>query len=82
MSRVDKTALLKFLDGHRRAHERISRERSRRLSQLTPEESLLEYAKAGADGFIITGAEPFDHETIERVARDVKPRLDRLIAEG
>lgn len=41
---------------------------------------LFEYAKAGADGFIAGGAEPFDHETIERLMRDVKPRLDRLIA--
>lgn len=41
---------------------------------------LFEYAKAGADGFIVGGAEPFDHESIERLMRDVKPRLDKLIA--
>jgi len=43
---------------------------------------LFEYAKAGADGFIAGGAEPFDHESIERLVRDVKPRLETLIAQG
>jgi F420-dependent oxidoreductase-like protein len=43
---------------------------------------IFEYAKAGADGFVITGAEPFDRETIERVGSEVKPRLERLIAQG
>jgi F420-dependent oxidoreductase-like protein len=46
----------------------------------TVAQQLFEYAKAGADGFIAGGAEPFDHESIERLMRDVKPRLDKLIA--
>lgn len=41
---------------------------------------LFEYAKAGAGGLILGGAEPFDHETIERVGREVRPRLEKLIA--
>ncbi len=45
----------------------------------TVAEKLFEYWKAGARGFVLSGAFPFDHETIERVGRDVKPRLLRLI---
>lgn len=41
--------------------------------------TLAEYARAGAGGFILSGAEPFDHETIERVGREVRPRLMRLL---
>lgn len=45
-------------------------------------QALYRYAKASADGFILSGCEPFDLETIERVGREVKPRLERLIAGG
>jgi F420-dependent oxidoreductase-like protein len=41
---------------------------------------LFEYWKAGARGYVMSGAFPFDLETIERVGREVKPRLDKLIA--
>ena len=40
---------------------------------------IFEYWKAGARGFVLSGAYPFDHETIERVGREVKPRLMKLI---
>jgi len=40
---------------------------------------LFEYWKAGARGLVLSGAYPFDHETIERVGREVKPRLMKLI---
>lgn len=43
---------------------------------------LHEYWTAGARGFVLSGAEPFDHETIERVAREVRPRLLKLIENG
>ena len=38
-----------------------------------------EHWDAGVRGFIIGFGHPFDVETIERVARDVRPRLERLI---
>ena len=41
---------------------------------------MAEYWKAGVRGFLLSGAEPFDRETIERVGREVKPRLAKLIA--
>ncbi len=41
---------------------------------------LFEFWQAGARGFICSGAFPFDDETIERMGRDVKPRLEKLIA--
>lgn len=41
---------------------------------------LHEYWLAGARGFVLSGAYPFDHETIERVGREVRPRLEKLIA--
>lgn len=40
---------------------------------------IFEYWKAGARGFVLSGAYPFDHETIERIGRDVRPRLMKLI---
>lgn len=45
----------------------------------TVAEKIFEFWKAGARGFICSGAFPFDDETIERIGRDVKPRLMRLI---
>ncbi len=42
---------------------------------------IFEHWKAGARGFVCSGAFPFDHETIERVGREVRPRLMRLIEE-
>ncbi len=42
--------------------------------------ALFEYWKAGARGFVLSGAYPFDLETIERVGLEVKPRLERLVA--
>lgn len=41
--------------------------------------ALLDYWKAGARGFVMSGAYPFDHETIERVGSEVRPRLAKLI---
>ena len=38
-----------------------------------------EYWKAGARGFICSGAFPFDTQTVERVGREVRPRLKKLI---
>ncbi len=45
----------------------------------TVAQRLFEYWQAGARGFVLSGAYPFDHETIERVGRDVRPRLTALI---
>jgi alkanesulfonate monooxygenase SsuD/methylene tetrahydromethanopterin reductase-like flavin-dependent oxidoreductase (luciferase family) len=36
--------------------------------------------RAGARGFILYFKAPFDHETIERIAREVRPRLEEAIA--
>ena len=41
---------------------------------------IFEFWKAGARGYIASGAFPFDLETIERMGREVKPRLMALIA--
>ena len=38
------------------------------------------YARVGIKGFIVTFAEPFDIETIERLATEVRPRLEQLVA--
>ena len=46
----------------------------------TVAQKLFEYWKAGARGFVCSGAYPFDDESIERIGRDVRPRLERLIA--
>jgi F420-dependent oxidoreductase-like protein len=40
---------------------------------------LHEYWKAGARGFVCSGAYPFDLETIERIGTEVRPRLQALI---
>ncbi|MBI2774291.1 MAG: LLM class flavin-dependent oxidoreductase [Chloroflexi bacterium] len=40
---------------------------------------LFDYWKAGARGFVCSGAYPFDTESIERIGREVKPRLMKLI---
>lgn len=45
----------------------------------TVAQRLYEYWQAGARGFVLSGAFPFDHETIERVGREVRPRLRKLI---
>jgi hypothetical protein len=36
--------------------------------------------RAGARGFILYVKAPFDHETIERIATQVRPRLEEAIA--
>ena len=41
---------------------------------------LVAYWRVGVKGFIVHAAEPFDDETIERLATEVLPRVDRLIA--
>jgi F420-dependent oxidoreductase-like protein len=41
---------------------------------------LLEYWRAGVRGFIFYTLAPFDRETIERIARDVRPRFLEAIA--
>jgi F420-dependent oxidoreductase-like protein len=46
----------------------------------TVAQKMFEFWKAGARGYVFSGAYPFDVETIERAIRDVKPRLDKLIA--
>lgn len=46
----------------------------------TVAKALFEYWRVGARGFVLSGAYPFDLETIERVGRDVRPRLEKLIA--
>ena len=63
------------------AHQDMAKQVPRAIGDPdTVARQLLEYAKAGVHGFIIGAGEPFDHETIERVGREVKPRLDKLIA--
>lgn len=42
-------------------------------------ERLLEYWKAGARGFIFYTLPPYDRETVERIARDVRPRFLQAI---
>ena len=44
-------------------------------------ERIAAYWKVGIKGFIVAFAEPFDSESIERVATEVRPRLLELIAE-
>lgn len=43
-------------------------------------ERCAELWKAGARGFILYFKAPFDHETIERVATEVRPKLEEAIA--
>ncbi|MBM4434580.1 MAG: TIGR03560 family F420-dependent LLM class oxidoreductase [Chloroflexi bacterium] len=45
----------------------------------TVAKALLEFWKAGARGFVMSGAHPFDLETVERIGREVRPRLTELI---
>ena len=39
------------------------------------------YAKVGVKGFIVAFAEPFDTETIERLGKEVRPRLKEIVTE-
>jgi hypothetical protein len=41
---------------------------------------LLAYWKAGARGFILYTSAPYDHETIRRVATQVRPQFEAAIA--
>ncbi|MBI3521566.1 MAG: LLM class flavin-dependent oxidoreductase [Chloroflexi bacterium] len=42
-------------------------------------ELLIRYWKAGARGFLFYSQEPFDHETITRIAEQVRPRLTEAL---
>ncbi len=42
---------------------------------------IAEYARVGVKGFIVRFAEPFDAESIERLATEVQPRLQTILAE-
>ena len=44
-------------------------------------ERIAEYSRAGVKGFIVRFAEPFDAESIERLATEVQPRLQTILAE-
>ena len=44
-------------------------------------ERIAEYSRAGVKGFIVRFAEPFDAESIERLATEVQPRLQSILAE-
>ncbi len=48
----------------------------------TVADTIYRYWKVGARGFVCSGAFPFDLETIERLGRDVRPRLEKLIAQS
>jgi alkanesulfonate monooxygenase SsuD/methylene tetrahydromethanopterin reductase-like flavin-dependent oxidoreductase (luciferase family) len=43
-------------------------------------ERIAEYWRVGIRGFIVAFAEPFDTESIERLGRDVRPRLRELVS--
>jgi F420-dependent oxidoreductase-like protein len=43
-------------------------------------EKIAAYGRVGVKGFIVGFAEPFDTETIERLASEVRPRLEELVA--
>ena len=43
-------------------------------------EKIAAYEQVGIRGFIVGFAEPFDSETIERLATEVRPRLLQLVA--
>ena len=43
-------------------------------------ECLKQYWDVGVKGFIIRFAYPYDTTTIERLAKEVRPRLNKLIA--
>jgi alkanesulfonate monooxygenase SsuD/methylene tetrahydromethanopterin reductase-like flavin-dependent oxidoreductase (luciferase family) len=42
-------------------------------------EKIAEHGKAGVKGFIVRFADPFDDETIERLANEVRPRLKEAL---
>jgi len=44
-------------------------------------EKISAHWKAGVRGFIVRFAEPFDDESIERLAKEVRPRLKELVSE-
>ena len=44
-------------------------------------EKIAEYARVGVRGFIVRFAEPFDAESMERLAKEVRPRLEEILAE-
>jgi alkanesulfonate monooxygenase SsuD/methylene tetrahydromethanopterin reductase-like flavin-dependent oxidoreductase (luciferase family) len=44
-------------------------------------ERLRRYVEIGVTGFIVEMPAPFDQETLERIANDVRPRLDRIAAD-
>jgi F420-dependent oxidoreductase-like protein len=44
-------------------------------------ERIAAHARAGVKGFIVRFAEPFDDESIERLAKEVRPRLADLVSE-
>ncbi|TMF28083.1 MAG: hypothetical protein E6I28_01285 [Chloroflexi bacterium] len=44
-------------------------------------QSIAAYWKIGVKGFIVAFAEPFDVESIERLATEVRPRLEALTSE-
>ena len=44
-------------------------------------EKIAEYARVGVTGFIVRFADPFDAESIERLATEVRPRLQKILAE-
>ncbi|MDQ2913278.1 MAG: TIGR03560 family F420-dependent LLM class oxidoreductase [Chloroflexota bacterium] len=44
-------------------------------------EKIAEHARVGVKGFIVRFAEPFDAESMERLATEVRPRLERILAE-
>ncbi|MGZ4688703.1 MAG: hypothetical protein ACXVJW_08760 [Acidimicrobiia bacterium] len=41
---------------------------------------LAEYAKVGVSEVIAVMPAPYDHETIERLATEVRPRIDQLLS--
>ena len=44
-------------------------------------ERIAAHGRAGVKGFIVRFAEPFDDESIDRLAKEVRPRLDALLSE-
>ena len=44
-------------------------------------QSMAEYCRLGIRGFVFEQPAPYDRETIERIAREVRPRLNGLIGE-
>ena len=57
---------------------------AQRVRERGPEQiaqSIAAYWKIGVKGFIVAFAEPFDVESIERLATEVRPRLEALTSE-